>query len=362
MIVIELVSYKGRPVEGTLRAQFDTAGGTIGRARDSTLLLPDPSRMISRTHATVELQGGRFLLRDQGTAVPVVVNGRPVGRGNVQPIAQGDELRIGDCTLRVTVPSSMDHEALADAPTMVLEGAGSSPRTESGASLPPHPAEPDPLPPIGASPPAEPGAHDDELLAALLRGAGVGDMEVPGGLSPRLMEDIGVIMRETVQGLRDLLAARAQAKREVSADETIEMPSQNNPLKFSPELDAVIAHLLAPRGQAFMAPLKSLTDAHESLRTHHEGFVAGMRAALAGVLGRFDPAELERRFAEVEGRGPVLPMTHKARLWSLYEALYGTMSREAETDFHGLFGEDFLRAYQAQTGGPARPRPSGDAT
>jgi predicted component of type VI protein secretion system len=35
----------------------------------------------------------------------------------------------------------------------------------------------------------------------------------------------------------------------------------------------------------------------------------------------------------------------------MYEDLYGQISKEAETDFHFLFGEEFLRAYQAK----ARP-------
>jgi predicted component of type VI protein secretion system len=49
-------------------------------------------------------------------------------------------------------------------------------------------------------------------------------------------------------------------------------------------------------------------------------------------------------------------MNHKAKLWNLYEELYGEISRESETDFHFLFGEEFLRAYEAN----ARPQPSHD--
>jgi FHA domain-containing protein len=106
-----------------------------------------------------------------------------------------------------------------------------------------------------------------------------------------------------------------------------------------------------PRGQGFMPPLRSLADARLSLRSHQEGFVAGMRAALAAVLARFDPAKLEERLTESASGGSLLPMNHKAKLWNLYEELYGSISREAETDFHFLFGEEFLRAYQAK----ARP-------
>ena len=105
------------------------------------------------------------------------------------------------------------------------------------------------------------------------------------------MEDVGAVMRETMRGLLDLLAARAHAKREVRADATIIVANDNNPLKFAPDLDAAITHLLVPRGQGFMPPQRSLVDARESLRSHQEGFVAGMRAALAAVLARFDPAQ-----------------------------------------------------------------------
>ena len=187
------------------------------------------------------------------------------------------------------------------------------------------------------------------VLAALLRGAGVRDIEVPGGLTPERMEELGAVMRETMRGLLDLLAARAHAKREVRADATIVMSHDNNPLKFAPGLEAALTHLLVPRGQGFLPPLRSLADARESLRTHQDGFVAGMRAALAAVLARFDPAKLEERLAASDDGGSLLPMTHKAKLWSHYEALYGEISREAETDFHFLFGEEFLRAYHAKT-------------
>ncbi len=166
-------------------------------------------------------------------------------------------------------------------------------------------------------------ASPDALLAALLRGAGVRDLAIPGGLTPQFMEELGAVMRETLRGLLDLLAARAVAKREVRADATIIVAQDNNPLKFSPSLEAAISHLLMPRGQGFMPPLRSLADARVSLRSHQEGFVAGMRAALAAVLARFDPAKLEERLTQSPDGGSLLPMNHKAKLWNLYEELYG---------------------------------------
>jgi type VI secretion system FHA domain protein len=342
--------------------------------------------MISRTHAVIARKDGRFFVRDQGSTVPVVVNGRPIGKGHEHPLAAGDELRIGGYVLRVDAPAPPSHVIPEDDTTTILREGTLLSWSEDGKAVPqnristvivlsPETGEAGTAPPAAAAaavqaaapapaavpagsragtPVQAPAPGADELLAALLRGAGVHDVELPGGLTPKFMEDVGAVMRETMQGLLDLLAARAHAKREVRADATIVMASDNNPLKFSPGLDAAITHLLVPRGQGFMSPLRSLSDARESLRTHQEGFVAGMRAALTAVLGRFDPAKLEQRLTERDDSGSLLPMTHKAKLWNLYEELYGEISRESETDFHFLFGEEFLRAYEAK----ARPRAS----
>ncbi|MFO1315013.1 MAG: type VI secretion system-associated FHA domain protein TagH [Burkholderiales bacterium] len=379
MLTITVVSYKDLPVDQPISAEFGEAGGTIGRSPDSTLLLPDPERIISRTHAVVECRGGRFFVRDQGSTVAVVVNGRPVGRGHEQALVAGDEVRIAGYALRVEGTAPPAHDVSGDDTTTILREGTFLSWSEDGKAVPqdriatvivpspepgPGTAPPAPVTGAGAAPAAAPAPDaaraqapaapvavdgDDDLLAALLRGAGVRELAVPGGLTPELMEEVGAVMRETMRGLLDLLAARAHAKQEVRADATIVMSHDNNPLKFAPGLDAAITHLLVPRGEGFMPPLRSLADARESLRTHQEGFVAGMRAALAAVLARFDPAKLEQRLSESEGSGSLLPMTHKAKLWSHYEALYGEISREAETDFHFLFGEEFLRAYHAKT-------------
>jgi FHA domain-containing protein len=382
MLTIKVISYKDAPVDQPIVAEFREAGGTIGRSPDSTLLLPDPDRIISRTHAVVSQESGRFVVRDQGTTVPVVVNGRPIGKGRDHPLAAGDEMRIAAYLLRV----ESTHDISADETTTILREGTLLSWSEDGlpvaqnristvivpepeaaepvaaATAPAAPTTAEAAAPPAAAAKAEASTADDALLAALLRGAGVTELAVPGGLTPKFMEDVGAVMRETMRGLLDLLAARAHAKREVRADATIIVASDNNPLKFSPELDAAVAHLLMPRQHGFMPPQRSLADARESLRSHQEGFVAGMQAALAAVLARFDPGKLEERLLESSSGSSLLSMNHKAKLWNLYEELYGEISREAETDFHFLFGEEFLEAYRAKTrpaAQPAAPEPDG---
>jgi FHA domain-containing protein len=167
-------------------------------------------------------------------------------------------------------------------------------------------------------------------------------------MSPELMERIGRLLREAAQGTLDLLLARAMTKREVRAEVTMIVSRDNNPLKFSPSVEVALAHLLAPRGKGFMPPVDAMRDAYDDLRSHQLGFMAGMRAALAGVLQRFDPTVLEQRLTAKSMLDCLLPMNRRAKLWDLYTELYRDIASEAEDDFHALFGREFLRAYEEQ--------------
>lgn len=223
------------------------------------------------------------------------------------------------------------------------------------AAVPPGVQAPSPKPAPAsayqAPPPAPVSASDsrpDELLAAFLEGARMQGLKIPGGLTPELMKLLGTLMHESVRGTLDLLLARALTKREVRAQSTVIVARENNPLKFSPTVDAAFTNLLAPQGQGFMGPADAMRDAYNDLRSHQFGFMAGMRAALEGVLGRFDPAQLEGRLTRKSVLGSLVPGTRRARLWELYEQLYREISKEAQDDFQTLFGKEFLRAYEAQ--------------
>jgi FHA domain-containing protein len=532
MIRIEVTGYNGKPIAQEIRADFDETG-TIGRAPENTLVLFDLERKISRTHASLSRSANGYVLRDQGSVVPVLLNGQPLGNGREALIAPGDEIRIAGyvMSVRSTENGAEDAQAVADrssdepgtsvepaavepqekvvaaaetplaavervakpaepvaksvetvampvepvaksvepvakpvepvaaipmasgavtAPREVEESAvrpaephsevnakdslipksgslaGARDEASSPASIEPVSAEPvstDPVStePVSAEPEtamAEPvlswtnaegagtveavttiilsplgqafqesettqadsseslaerakQAHEvttdlsnvaapgseassattvspNEVLArALLAGAGIRSIDIPGGLTPQLMNQLGRLLREATSGLLDLLAARAMTKREVRADMTVIVAKDNNPLKFSPDMEAALTHLLVPRGRGFMPPLRAVGDAYDDLRAHQLGFMAGMRSALAVVLARFDPRALEEKLAGTSVVDSILPTHRKAKLWDLFGELYGTISKDAQNDFHLLFGHEFLRAYQA---------------
>ncbi|WP_144007008.1 type VI secretion system-associated FHA domain protein TagH, partial [Pelomonas sp. KK5] len=213
----------------------------------------------------------------------------------------------------------------------------------------PAPVQPPAPAPMAAPAPraAMPSGDSAALLAAFRDGLGVPQLQIDS-LTPELMRLIGQILHEAAAGTVDLLVARAALKREVRAEATMIVAKENNPLKFSPSAETALQHLLSPPARGFMPAAPAMKDAYDDLRAHQFGFVAGMRAALEGVLDRFDPQVLEGKLTQKSAGllGGLLPGSRKARMWEVFTEHYEQISSEAEDDFHSLFGKAFLKAYE----------------
>ena len=233
-------------------------------------------------------------------------------------------------------------------------GAAAMAAPPAAPVLPPAPARPAPTvpatqtsPAVAAAPRPVGLAGDPALLAALIQGLGVPGLRIDG-LTPELMLLVGQLLRESTRGAVELLVARAALKREMRAEMTMIVARENNPLKFSPSVEVALQHLLAPTSPGFMPAAPAVRDAFDDLRAHQLGVMAGMKAALDGVLQRFDPQQLEAKLSTRSAIDSILPATRKARLWESFQQLFSQLSSEAQDDFDELFGKAFLRAYEAQ--------------
>ena len=148
--------------------------------------------------------------------------------------------------------------------------------------------------------------------------------------------------------------ARKTYLRELGAAATQLRSRENNPLKFSPDVDAALSHLLGPAERGFLPPLQAVQEAFDDLRAHQVALLAGMRAALDSVMARFDPAALEQRMAPAGAWASLIPAQRKAQLWTEYSQQFAQIVGEVEGDFDALLGRAFLKAYQAQLAELAR--------
>ena len=97
-----------------------------------------------------------------------------------------------------------------------------------------------------------------------------------------------------------------------------------------------------------MTPIRAMRDAYDDLRAHQIAVLAGMRAALTGVLLRFKPERLETKLKQRSVLDNLLSINRKAKQWDLFTELFREISAEAEEDYRVVFGKEFRRAYEAQ--------------
>jgi type VI secretion system FHA domain protein len=215
-------------------------------------------------------------------------------------------------------------------------GTGSIPRTVPIApQAPPAPA------PARAAPPAAPAAG---TLENLLRGAGLDPAQTR--LSQEVASQLGEVLRIVVEGTMQVLQARNQIRKEFRMASTQVAQKNNNPLKFSADVADALHKLLVQRSPAYLDTVNSFTDAFDDIRVHQLAMLGSLRVAFDYMLQQFDPDVLQAQFARQPGRGSVLGIGGKPKLWEAYVARYGELAADRDFAFRRLFGEEFGKAYE----------------
>lgn len=225
------------------------------------------------------------------------------------------------------------------------------------------PASPLSPPPMGARsgvetavPPATPPPSQaargrsggDDALRAFLAGAGMSHLQIDEADAVQTMNEMGAIFRQTVQGLMEVLTTRTSIKSEFRLSQTMIRPVENNPLKFSPNVEEAMICLLMRRGPAYLPAVRAVKEGFDDIKAHQLAVMAGVQAALLNLLRRFDPQALETRLGQQSMLDNIMPSKRKARYWEVFTLLYNEIAKEAEDDFQELFGREFARAYQEQ--------------
>jgi type VI secretion system FHA domain protein len=225
-------------------------------------------------------------------------------------------------------------------------------------SFEPAPPKAAPAPPPNAAPApppeaAAPAAREDAPvtasqtsdLASVLAGAGLDRADV----TPQLATSFGQILRVVVSGVMDVLRSRQQIKDEFRMRMTHFRPADNNPLKFSANVDDALHNLLVKRNAAYLGPVEAFEDAFEDLRNHQIAMLAGMRVAFEFMLAEFGPDHLQETFDRQLKKGSsLLSVPAKLKYWDLYREMRDEMAKDPEASFRELFGEEFAKAYEEQ--------------
>lgn len=373
---LTLLNY--REQDDAVSCDFTPPGGTIGRSADNNLVLPDPERTISRLQALVHVApGGECRLTSQGSVIAVIHNERSLARGEQVTLQHGDTLAIGEYTIRVSDPALSEDGPALDDPLLLFQSDNDSADDPLGilhpaTALPDFPQEKTsaeeleqraardaaarlaigPLAPDqgDGDTAAVGGSHEQRLLSALLEGMGLDPTAgQPAALSEEQMRLTGRMLSLFSQGTVALLSSRSILKRGVKAEMTLILNEANNPFKILPSGKTVLMQIYQSQMPGFMPPEQAVRDALVDLQAHQLGMTSGIRAIIAAMLQSFNPQRLEEH-ARDDGALPRLALSasRKAALWDYFVRHYQNTSGDIEDDFHSLFGEAFLQAYEVE--------------
>lgn len=191
-----------------------------------------------------------------------------------------------------------------------------------------------------------------DVLRSLYRGLGLPVPDFTAEEAERAAELAGQLVAASIKGLFDLIAMRKDVRDGLKIDDRTIVSSQlNNPLKHVESYEEALRCIIDSRahGKVFLSPLDSVRQSFSDLQAHEMAMVAGMRAALTGLLQRFAPDKLEQRIKKGSKFGLPLPGITKSRLWDLFVEMHEELNHEAQDDFDALFGKEFVKAYMAQS-------------
>ncbi|HEY7192094.1 MAG TPA: type VI secretion system-associated FHA domain protein TagH [Vicinamibacterales bacterium] len=408
ILTLEVTGPQSDALGHARRKVFGIDGGTIGRLPDNTWVLSQP--YVSGRHAIIRFMDGSFQIEDTSTnGVFLNSTTERIVRGRSYPIKSGDRILIDPYEIvvqveageAVEVPSRHDDpfEAFGDPtsdpflPSDPLQGLGLeadrvAPKAPSGSELSggsplwahytppevePPPSTPELIPsnwqdssislPAPPSRPAAPArsavkpekrpaaapapamAPESSSLSVLLQAAGINE----GDLTPEVARDLGEIFRIVVSGVMDVLKARQQTKDQFGLGMTSFKKTDNNPLKFSADVEDALQRLFVRRpNTTYLGPVEAFEDAFEDMRNHQIAMLVGVRVAFEAMLSEFDPDHLQEQFDRSVKKAALVSIPARLRYWDLYRDWIHDMVRDADTSFRELFGDEFARAYEEQ--------------
>lgn len=388
-----------------MQYEWNELGGTLGRSLKNDWVLADNKRFLSSKHALVKYQDGYYYITDTSTnGVFIDQNPVPLGKDNSIRLKNGDILKLGEYEIEVLLESAKQSGLSSD--LTLIESVPKNPYQSVKKLIPNEKLnsveEEDPFAYSKTSakkesislidkhnnisdreehllPTHEPKLSQDDTelvssvtknpditkqktstpaveinsekqdLSAFLRGVGISDEETQQKISQHLeMEQVGQLFRLLLQGSMDVLKTRTEIKNEMRVELTTIQPIENNPIKFSADVDDALNKIFSTPNPAFMPAEQAFTETFDDIKIHQVAVITGVQSSLKHIFKRFDPDKLVRQLEKQSPISAKIPMHRQAKLWVLFEDLYATVGKEAADDFQRLFGMEFSRAYEEQ--------------
>jgi len=281
--------------------------------------------------------------------------------GFSQPAVAASEAPVPEIGQQATPANCIPEDV-----SLFAEGEGEDPAPVAPQAEQPLAGKP-PLPQMSAPPAAVPPAFQptsaepvashstsqtgivDASYQAFMQGLGLPLSSLNPHQDPlQVMSATGRLFREVIQGLMILLQARTELKSQFRMSATTIKPTENNPLKFSPNVDEALKALFADERTGYLASDLALEEGIRDIRNHQMAMIAGMQSAFTALLQRLDPGQFSAEGKTGSAKSSLLSGGKNSRAWEQYCDYYDNMVVKSGNAFQLLFGEDFNAAYEEQ--------------
>mgnify|MGYP005842203905 CR=1 FL=1 len=202
-----------------------------------------------------------------------------------------------------------------------------------------------PVASVKTAAPAKP--TDDSCMQAFLRGLAVADVKAQTLGSVIWWEQLGQAFAQSLQGVLSVMRERSQVKNRFRVNQTTFQQRENNPLKFSANIDDAFYNLFNRPGSSFMPAKQAIAEAFADISQHEAAIIAGAQGAMAGMLAQLAPEKLEASDVGGSFVDKVNPAQRQARCWARYKMLHQELLDEVQRKEHSGVNDDFIAAYEA---------------
>ncbi|GAB7527968.1 type VI secretion system-associated FHA domain protein TagH [Pseudomonas sp. 3A(2025)] len=383
-LILEIRDPRQREWVKTPGKRFVEHGGVIGRHQACDWVLADPQCHVSKHHALISYEDGRFLLTDTSrNGTHDGLTGERLPKGVAQPIEHGScwlfghlrvHARLERALQRFDVPLGEPAAAGSVIPDnaflelgpleALLEGEPdllSSLLATNTARLPAPPSALDgagidtenlTVPRLIAEAPAvaelpttaQIGTPDEAFWQGFAAALGVPFEDLAPAEREPLALSAAALLRQSLEGLQHSLRIRSELKNELRLGMSDAFTGGQNPLKHDLDGAGLLA-LLRRQGSAGQpdAAQAAVSQAIHTLQAHQVALLNASRTVLRSALEQVAP---QRMIERMERDNPSW-LTTDGRRWRAYVRHHQRLCRDDDWT-ERLLARDFARAYAEQ--------------
>jgi len=385
-ITLQVDRYCGERPSDNFLSRYRRFPIVIGRADTCDFILMDVSKYISSKHALIYTEKGDLFIHDT-SANGVYINGSiyPIGRGNTEPLKDGDTLSMGDFRLLVQIgEDTAPKEQIVDSmlqltsttseptkPLSTTEVLTSKVRisetdhvstetvhiTEQESEADSPERAPIPLDSDSASktPDTTGTIEAQSAVKSLLHGAGINPDEFHGIDDDIVLQRTGALL---FQAIRQLILQQSvipnsdqnDSNKNTIANQDLESISVDNYERDVGEkmLSAVLRKwnevqdkqnssqsIYASNDTKFKNASMQVADkVVATIQAQQLTLADGIDKAFDRTVSQFNPAQIEKKLQESESIVGDNKQSRDAKLWQLFIKQFPELEKHARTQFH----------------------------